>query len=50
LVDVFELGFLVVVGDREVVDLEALKALVPFGGVKGSGVVEISVEQSYDSG
>jgi hypothetical protein len=44
LVGVFELGFLVVVGDCKMVNLEAVKALVPFGQVKGSGVVKISVE------
>jgi hypothetical protein len=50
LVGVFEFGFPVVIGDYEVINLEALKAFIPFRGLEGGGVVEILVERSYDGG
>jgi hypothetical protein len=39
-----ESGFVVVLGDGEVVDLEAPQTLISFGGVEGGGVVEVVVE------
>jgi hypothetical protein len=44
LIGIFEFCFPVVIGDCEVVDLETLKTLIPFGGVEGGRVVEILVE------
>jgi hypothetical protein len=44
LVSILESGFIMVLSDGEVVDLKALQALVPFGGMEREGVVKVAVE------